>query len=107
MQFLIKNGPELPSHITTTLCTLICRITSLSWMIDTRERNILDLMLQYTKSRDNCIIALTVLEELVSQMNPKSSPCPLPYPQRRVHSSRTRQRFSSVRVTCSTLRPSQ
>ena len=102
MQYLIKNGPELPSHITTTLCTLICRITSLSWMTDTRERNILDLMLQYTKSRDNCIIALTVLEELVAQMIPKSSHALPPHPQRRARSSRTRRRCNSARAIYST-----
>ena len=72
LEFLVKNGAELPNHITSVLSTLICRITSLSWMVDVQQRNILDLLLKYTESRENCILALTVLEELVNQISPTS-----------------------------------
>ena len=72
LQYLIKNGINLPKHITTTLCTLICRITSLSWMVDPRQRNILDLMQEYTKSREHCVLALQILDELVNEINPTS-----------------------------------
>ena len=56
----------------TCLSTLICRITSLSWITDQRQRNILNKMLEYTQSREHCILALQVLEELVNQINPNS-----------------------------------
>lgn len=100
LQYLIKNGAELPPHITTTLCTLICRITSLSWMTDTRQRNILELMLQYTKSRDNCIIALTILEELVAQMVPKSTTIHPPLPP---ETSNTQQNKAAIQFRDSNL----
>ena len=39
-------------------------------MVDTRQRSIFDLMLQYTNSRENSVLALTILKELVDQINP-------------------------------------
>ena len=59
----------MPSYLVTCLSTLICRITSLSWITDQRQRNILNKMLEYTQSREHCIL---VLEELVNQINPNS-----------------------------------
>ena len=39
-------------------------------MVDTRQRSIFALMLQYTNSRENSVLALTILKELVDQINP-------------------------------------
>ena len=72
LEYLIKHGSELPTYLVTCLSALICRITSLSWMTDQRQRNILNQMLEYTQSRVHCILALQVLEELVNQINPNS-----------------------------------
>ena len=69
---MIKNGINLPKHVITTLCTLVCRITSLSWMVDTRQRDILDKMQKYTESPENCVLALKILDELVNEINPES-----------------------------------
>lgn len=60
----------LPRHITHVLCTLICRITSLSWMVDLRQREIFNMMLQLTQTRENSVLALSILEELVNQISP-------------------------------------
>ena len=72
LEYLIKNGINLPKHVITTLCTLVCRITSLSWMVDTRQRDILDKMQKYTESPENCVLALKILDELVNEINPES-----------------------------------
>ena len=72
MEYLIKHGSDLPPYLVTCLSGLVCRITSLSWMTDQRQRNILNQMLDFTKSREHCVLALQVLEELVNQINPSS-----------------------------------
>ena len=41
-------------------------------MVDPRQRNILDLMQEYTKSREHCVLALQILDELVNEINPTS-----------------------------------
>ena len=84
LEYLIKNGINLPKHVTTTLCTLICRITSLSWMIDTRQRDILDKMQKFTESPENCVLALKILDELVNEINPQSTSVS-PFPPRKKH----------------------
>ena len=48
----------------------MCRITSLSWLVDQRHRNILNQMLDYTNSREHCILALQILKDLVDEINP-------------------------------------
>lgn len=79
LEYVIQNGYQLPSHITNVLCTLICRITSLSWMVDTRQRSIFDLMLQYTNAREHSVLALSILEELVNQISPTSKFIHVPF----------------------------
>ena len=84
LEYLIKNGINLPKHVTTTLCTLICRITSLSWMVDTRQRGILDKMQKFTESPENCVLALKILDELVNEISPQSTSVS-PFPRRKKH----------------------
>ena len=74
LEYLIKNGINLPKHVITTLCTLVCRITSLSWMVDPRQRDILDKMQKFTESPENCVLALKILDELVNEISPQSTP---------------------------------
>ena len=73
MKYLIDQGQNLPPYLVSCLSKLVCRITSLSWLSDQRHRNILTQMLDYTKSREHCILALQILEELVGEINPNST----------------------------------
>ena len=64
-------------------------------MTDQRQRNILNQMLDFTKSREHCVLALQVLEELVNQINP-SSRCSLlfSFPERsKVNETKTAIQF--------------
>ena len=58
-------------------------------MVDPRQRSIFDLMLQYTNSRENSVLALTILKELVDQINPTGILCFF-------YSSYNRSKFNST-----------
>lgn len=58
-------------------------------MVDPRQRSIFDLMLQYTNSRENSVLALTILKELVDQINPTGILCCF-------YSSYNRSKFNST-----------
>ena len=75
LNYLTTYGTKMSPNVRLSLISLVCRITKLSWLTDTRQRNLLEIINQcLNKDVPYALLGLQFFSELVTQFNiPASS----------------------------------
>lgn len=108
LSYLASSGPTVAPFIVSSLVQLLCRITKMGWFEDPSHQKITDEVGQFLQaSSKHCVIGLSILTQLVSEMNLPAPGRSLTQHRKTASSFRDLALLQIFQVSLSTLRSLQ